>query len=60
VADLASIGFGIKALGTNPAKSSKTGARASDEPVTSGGVEFKPAEWIFCDVTGILAASHEL
>ena len=60
VGDLATIDFGIKALGTNPAKSSKTGAGAIDEPVAFGGVEFNPGEWIYCDENGVLVAPHEL
>ena len=60
VGDLAKIDFGIKALGTNPAKSSKTGAGAVDQPVAFGGVDFRPGEWIYCDENGILVAPHEL
>ena len=37
-AALAGLGLGVKALGTNPRKSSKTGAGAVDVPVTFGGV----------------------
>src|ERR1700761_5357997 len=41
-AALAGLGLGIKALGTNPRKSGKTGTGAVDVPVTFGGVTFQP------------------
>ncbi len=60
VADIGQIDFGVKALGTNPAKSTKTGAGAVDEPVSFGGVEFRPGDWVYCDENGILVAPREL
>lgn len=59
-AEIASIDFGTKALGVNPAKSSKEGAGAVDEPVEFGGVTFTPGEWIYCDEDGILVAPQSL
>ncbi len=59
-AELANIDFGAKALGTNPAKSSKKGAGAVDVPVEFGGVRFEPGQWIYCDEDGILVAPAEL
>lgn len=59
-AELASISFGAKALGTNPAKSSKTGEGAVDEPVEFGGVRFEPGQWVYCDEDGVLVAPREL
>lgn len=46
--------FGVKALGSNPAKSTKTGAGELDVPVTIGGVTFKPGAQVWCDDDGIL------
>ena len=55
-AEIARIDFGTKALGVNPAKSSKEGKGAIDEPVEFGGVVFTPGEWIYCDEDGILVS----
>ena len=55
-AEIATIDFGTKALGVNPAKSSKEGTGAVDEPVEFGGVTFTPGEWIYCDEDGILVS----
>lgn len=59
-AQIGEIDFGAKALGVNPAKSSKAGAGAVDEPVEFGGVTFTPGEWIYCDEDGILVAPQPL
>ena len=59
-AELARIDFGAKALGTNPRKSSKTGAGEVDVPVEFGGVRFEPGQWVYCDEDGVLVAPREL
>ena len=59
-AEIAEIDFGAKALGVNPAKSSKEGTGAVDEPVEFGGVTFTPGDWIYCDEDGILVAPEPL
>ncbi|WP_053352031.1 ribonuclease E activity regulator RraA [Leucobacter musarum] len=46
--------FGVKALGSNPAKSTKTGAGEFDVPVEIGGVTFRPGAQVWCDDDGIL------
>lgn len=46
--------LGLKALGSNPAKSTKTGAGEMDVPVTIAGVTFKPGNTVWCDEDGIL------
>ncbi|WP_053385942.1 ribonuclease E activity regulator RraA [Leucobacter japonicus] len=46
--------FGVKALGSNPAKSTKTGAGELDVPVEIGGVTFRPGAQVWCDDDGIL------
>lgn len=46
--------LGVKALGTNPAKSSKTGAGELDVPVEVGGVSFRPGAFVWCDEDGIV------
>lgn len=51
---LATIDIGIKALGTNPRKSSKTGAGERDVAVTFGGVTFVPGHIAYSDDDGIV------
>ncbi|WP_024796002.1 ribonuclease E activity regulator RraA [Tomitella biformata] len=46
--------IGCKALGTNPRKSSKTGAGERDAPVSFGGVEFTPGHILYSDDDGIV------
>jgi regulator of ribonuclease activity A len=46
--------LGIKALGTNPRKSSKTGAGVVDGPVEIGGVRIAPGQAVHCDEDGIV------
>lgn len=60
VVALASIGIGVKALGSNPRKSGKTGVGQVDVPVTLGGVTFHPGEWLYSDEDGLLVAAEEL
>jgi regulator of ribonuclease activity A len=59
-AELGQIEFGAKALGTNPAKSSKTGAGEVDVAVEFGGVRFEPGQWVYCDEDGVLLSPREL
>lgn len=54
---LRTIGIGIKALGTNPRKSTKTGEGHRDVAVTLGGVTFVPGEVAYCDEDGIVVVS---
>jgi regulator of ribonuclease activity A len=54
---LGSLDIGIKALGTNPHKSSKTGEGHRDVAVTFGGVTFVPGEIAYCDDDGIVVVS---
>jgi regulator of ribonuclease activity A len=51
---LAGLGLGIKALGTTPRKSAKTGAGAVDVPVTFGNVTFHPGDILHADDDGIV------
>lgn len=59
-AAIAAIDLGCKALGVNPAKSSKAGAGAIDETVEFGGVTFTPGDWVYCDEDGILVSPEPL
>jgi regulator of ribonuclease activity A len=51
---LRTLDIGIKALGTNPRKSTKTGEGDRDVAVTFGGVTFVPGEVVYCDDDGIV------
>lgn len=53
-ATLRTLDIGIKALGTNPRKSSKTGAGERDQPVEFGGVVFEPGHILYSDDDGIV------
>lgn len=57
---LGEMDFGVKALGTNPRKSSKTGEGERDCAVTFGGVEFVPGEWLLSDDDGIVVTTTAL
>ncbi|WP_142281734.1 ribonuclease E activity regulator RraA [Mycobacterium kyorinense] len=56
-ATLRGIDIGIKALGTNPRKSSKTGAGERDVPVELGGVTFVPGDVAYSDDDGIVVVA---
>ena len=49
--------IGIKALGTNPRKSTKTGAGEHGVEVTLGGVTFVPGEIAYSDDDGIIVVA---
>jgi regulator of ribonuclease activity A len=51
---MSQLDLGVKALGTNPRKSGKTGAGERDVPVTFGGVTFHPGTHLFSDDDGIV------
>jgi regulator of ribonuclease activity A len=58
-ATLRTLDIGIKALGTNPRKSTKTGAGERDIEVSFGGVGFVPGELAYSDDDGIVVASAD-
>jgi regulator of ribonuclease activity A len=53
-AALRTMDIGLKALGTNPRKSSKTGAGERDVEVEFGGITFVPGEIAYSDDDGIV------
>lgn len=53
-ATLRTLDIGIKALGTNPRKSTKTGDGVRDAAVEFGGVLFVPGEIAYSDEDGIV------
>ncbi|MFD8521683.1 ribonuclease E activity regulator RraA [Streptomyces capillispiralis] len=52
-AALADLRLGVKALGTIPRKSAKTGTGSVDVPVTFGGITFHPGDVLHADDDGI-------
>lgn len=53
-ATLRTLDIGIKALGTNPRKSAKTGAGERGIAVSLGGVDFIPGDLAYSDEDGIV------
>lgn len=51
---LAGLPLGVKALGSNPRKSSKDGAGEVDVPVVIAGVTFTPGRHVWADADGVL------
>ena len=56
-ATLATLDIGVKALGTNPRKSAKSGAGERDVVVSLGGVDFIPGDLAFSDEDGIVVTT---
>ena len=54
VSTLRTLELGIKALGSNPRKSTKTGAGERDVPVDFGGVTVTPGDEVFSDDDGVV------
>ncbi len=57
---LSALDFGLKALGSNPKKGTKTGMGEMDVTVAFGGVEFIPGHWLYSDDDGILVSAEPL
>lgn len=55
--EIGTLPIGVKALGTNPWKSSKEGTGETDVPVTFGGVTFVPGHTVWSDEDGIVTDS---
>ena len=57
---IAALPLGLKALGTNPVKSGKTGAGETHIPVMFGDATFTPGHWLYSDEDGVVVAPHRL
>lgn len=57
---LGALALGVKALGTNPRKSRKTGEGELEVPVSFGGVTFTPGHWVYSDDDGLLLSATQL
>ena len=60
VAALSRLELGIKALGSNPSKSAKTGTGQIDIPVVIGSATFTPGVWVFADDDGIVISAENI
>ncbi|GII93118.1 ribonuclease E activity regulator RraA [Sinosporangium siamense] len=57
---LSTLDLGIKALGSNPRKSTKTGTGEVDIPVSFGDTTFTPGAWLYSDEDGIVVSPEPL
>ncbi|NUS42103.1 MAG: ribonuclease E activity regulator RraA [Mycobacteriaceae bacterium] len=55
---LRTLDIGVKALGTNPRKSTQTGSGERDVPVEIGGVVFTPGEMVYSDDDGVVVRAE--
>ena len=46
--------IGVKALGTNPRKSTQTGSGEKNVPLEIGGITFNPGEIAYSDSDGVV------
>ena len=60
VVALSRLDLGIKALGSNPRKSAKTGLGTVDTPISFGDVSFVTGCWLYSDDDGIVVAARQL
>ncbi|WP_405134080.1 ribonuclease E activity regulator RraA [Nocardia sp. NBC_01388] len=56
---LRTLDIGVKALGTNPRKSTQTGSGERDVPVEFGGVTFVPGDVLYSDHDGIVVRAED-
>lgn len=52
--EISGMDIGVKALGTNPRRGSRTGAGEVDVPVSFGGVTFMPGNRVVADQDGVV------
>ena len=57
---LGQLPIGVKALGSNPLRSTKTGSGQRDVPVSFGGMIFRPNDWLYSDEDGIVVSDERL
>jgi len=56
---LRTLDIGVKALGTNPRKSTQTGSGEKNVPVEIGGVTFNPGEIVYSDHDGVVVRAAD-
>ena len=52
--------LGVKAIGSNPRRSSKEGTGEVDIAVSFGTLNIHPGDWIYCDEDGVVLAKRQL
>ena len=52
--------FGVKALGTIPARSASDGQGVVDVPVKFAGVQFNPGDYLYADEDGVVVSDRPL
>jgi regulator of ribonuclease activity A len=57
---LAAMDLGVMALGTCPARGTFDGKGSVGVPFRTGGVEFAPGRFIYCDPDGIVVSARQL
>jgi len=57
---LGQLAIGLKALGANPLRSTKTGSGQRDVAVAFGGMVFRPNDWLYSDEDGIVVSERQL
>ena len=58
--DLGCIKLGVKAQAPNPLRKPNLGVGEVDVPVTFGGVEFIPGQYVYADRNGVLVSAIKL
>ncbi len=51
--------YSVRALGTNPTRSTKAGKGETDVVLDFGGVRFVPGHWLYADADGIVVSARE-
>jgi regulator of ribonuclease activity A len=57
---LASLKFGVKALGTTARRALPEVSGLRDIPITIGGATFHPGDWVYADADAVLVAGRRL
>lgn len=57
--EIGAMALGVLALATMPRKSVKKGRGDCGEPVTFGGVTFRPGEWLYADTDGVVVVPEQ-
>ncbi len=57
---LGGLDLGVKALGSNPRKSTKNGTGSLDVAVSFGGATFTPGNWVYSDGDGVVVSAQPL
>ncbi|MFC6011667.1 ribonuclease E activity regulator RraA [Nocardia lasii] len=56
---LRTLDIGVKALGTNPRKSTQTGTGEQDVPLEFGGITFTPGDMLYSDSDGVVVRAED-